>query len=156
MPPGTLLPLADLLIPARIAVPSTASSKDAVLAELVHLTLPEGPARTGLLADVRKREAQFTTALGDGIAMPHARSKHVDELRLSVARPLQPIAFGAADGHPVEMVFLVASPADQPGVHIEALRALSRLFQDSETMAGLRAAPDADAFLRVLRAAEAR
>ena len=137
-------------------MPSTASSKDAVLAELVSLALPEGPARDGLLADVRKREAQFTTALGDGIAMPHARSRHVSSLCLSVSRPETPIAFDAADGRPVEIAFLVASPADSPGVHIEALRALSRLFQDQDLMSDLRAATSAEAFLDVLRLAEAR
>lgn len=153
---GTLLPLADLLSPDRIAVPSTASSKDAVLAELVSLALPEGPQRDGLLADVRKREAQFTTALRDGIALPHARSRHVTTLSLTVARPATPISFDAADGRPVEIAFLVASPADSPGVHIEALRALSRLFQDKDVMSDLRAATSAEAFLDVLRLAEAR
>ena len=137
-------------------MPSTASTKDAVLAELVSLALPEGPQRDGLLADVRKREAQFTTALGDGIAMPHARSRHVSSLSLSVSRPQTPIEFNAADGRPVQIAFLVASPADSPGVHIEALRALSRLFQDQDVMSDLRAATSPEAFLDVLRLAEAR
>ncbi len=150
------MPVAELLTPARIAVPSSASTKDGVLAELVGLALPQGDARDGLLADVRKREAQFTTALGDGIAMPHARSRHVSALTLCVARPGSPIPFDAADGRPVEIVFLVASPADEPGAHIEALRSLSRMFQNHDTMTALRTAPTADAFLSVLRLAEAR
>ncbi len=150
------MPVADLLTLARIAVPSPASSKDGVLVELVGLAIPPGEAHDGLLADVRKREAQFTTALGDGIAMPHARSRHVSELTLCVARLSTPIPFDAADGRPVEIVFLVASPADAPGAHIEALRSLSRLFQNHDTMTALRTAPNADAFLSTLRLAESR
>ncbi len=120
------------------------------------MALPPGAERDGLLADVRKREAQFTTALGDGIAMPHARSRHVSQLTLCVARPTTPIPFDALDGRPVEIAFLVASPADQPGAHIEALRSLSRLFQNTDTMTARRAAPTADEFLSTLRLAESR
>ncbi len=137
-------------------MPSTADSKDALLAELVELALSAGPEREGLLADVRKREAQFTTALGDGIALPHARSRHVKQLCVTAARPAKPVAFGAADGRPVELIFLVVSPSDAPGVHLEALRTLSRLFQDHEVVNELRRAPDAEAFLDVLRLAETR
>ncbi len=152
---GTLLPIADLLTPDRIAVHSAASDKDAVLAELVALAVPAGPARDGLLVDVRKREAQFTTALGDGIALPHARSRFVQDLQMSAVRLEVPIAFGASDGRPVELVFLVASPADAPGVHLESLRLWSHLFNDRSAMSALRLAPDAEHFREILRRAEA-
>jgi PTS system fructose-specific IIC component len=155
MPPGTLLPVADFFTPARIALQSTASDKDAVLAELVALALPEGPERDGLLADVRKREAQFTTALGDGIALPHARSRHVDTLQLAAVQLAAPVAFGAADGVPVQLAFLVASPADAPGEHLVSLRGLSRLFDNRASMAILRSTRDVAHFLDVLRHADA-
>lgn len=149
------MPVADLLTPSRIAVHSTASDIEAVLAELVALAVPDGPARAALLADVRKRERQFTTALRDGIAMPHARSAHVDSLQLAAVRLETPIPFGAADGQPVELAFLVASPADEPGAHLEALRELSQLLADQQAMADLRSAADGSAFHDILRRAAA-
>jgi len=155
MLPGTLLPVADHFTIDRIAVPSAAADKDAVLAELVALAMPDGNARAGLLADVRKREAQFTTALGDGIALPHSRSAHVDRLQLSAIRLTAPVAFDAADGNPVSLAFLVASPSNAPGVHLEALREFSQLFNNHELMAALKAAPDAAHFLRLLQQLEA-
>ncbi len=155
MTSGTLLPVADHFTIDRIVVPSTATDKDAVLAELVALALPEGPARDGLLAEVRKRETQFTTALGDGIALPHARSAHVDSLQLSAVRLDSPVAFDAADGNPVSLAFLVASPSNAPGAHLEALREFSQLFNDLELIAALKSAPDAAHFLRLLQQSEA-
>jgi fructose PTS system EIIBC or EIIC component len=150
------LPVADYLTPARIAVRSPAADKDAVLAALVALAVPAGEQRDGLLADIRKREAQFTTALGDGIALPHARSRHVGELQMSALQLVAPVAFGAVDGVPVQLAFLVASPADAPGVHLDCLRALSALFNDKATMAALRTADSPEQFLSTLRYAEAR
>ncbi len=152
MPTGTLLPVADHFTLDRIAVPSAAADKDAVLVELVALAMPDGPARAGLLADVRKREAQFTTALGDGIALPHARSTHVQTLQLSAVRLSSPVAFDAADGTPVSLVFLVASPSNAPGGHLDALREFSQLFNNHELIAALKAAPDGAHFLRLLQA----
>ncbi len=155
MLPGILLPVADLLTLERITVPSSASNKDAVLAELVALAVPEGPERDGLLAEVRKREARFTTALGDGIALPHARSEFVSALHLSATRLASPVPFDAVDGTPVELAFLVVSPSNAPGAHLESLRALSQLFQNPRVIADLKLAATPEEFLRTLRLAEA-
>lgn len=134
---------------------SSASDKEAVLAELVALAVPDGPGRVALLADVRRREGQFTTALRDGIAMPHARSPHVSSLQLAAVSLRTPVAFDAADGKPVELAFLVASPADAPGAHLEALRELSQLFANRRAMTDLRLADSAAAFQNILRRAAA-
>jgi len=155
MSSGSLLPLADFLSVDRIAVPSTASSKDAVLEQLVALALPPGLHRDGLLAEVRRREAQFTTALGDGIALPHARSRHVPSVQVSALRLATPVAFEAADGHPVWLAFLVATPAEQPGAHLEVLRELSRVLEQRDAVEAMRAALTADELLAAIRRASA-
>jgi len=155
MSSGTLLPLADFLSVDRIAVQSTASTKDAVLEHLVELALPPGPHRDGLLAEVRRREAQFTTALGDGIALPHARSQHVQSVRLSALRLVEPVAFDAADGRPVWLAFLVATPSNQPGAHLEVLRELSRVLEQREAVHDMRTAHTADELLAAIRRASA-
>lgn len=151
MSSGTLLPLADFLSVDRIAVPSTASTKDAVLEHLVALALPPGPNRDGLLAEVRRREAQFTTALGDGIALPHARSQFVHTVQLSAIRLAEPAAFDAVDGRPVWLAFLVASPSNNPGAHLEVLRELSRLLEQREVVEAMRAANSADELYDAIR-----
>jgi len=151
MSSGTLLPIADFLSVDRIAVPSTASSKDAVLEQLVALAVPPGPNRDGLLVEVRRREAQFTTALGDGIALPHARSQFVRAVQLSVIRLAEPVAFDAVDGRPVWLAFLVASPGHSPGAHLEVLRELSQLFEQREVVEAMRVASTAGELYDAIR-----
>jgi fructose PTS system EIIBC or EIIC component len=155
MTPGTLLPLADFLSIDRIAVPSTASTKDAVLEQLVALAVPVGVRRDGLLAEVRRRESQFTTALGDGIALPHARSQHVDTVQMSALRLAEPVAFDAVDGRPVWLAFLVATPSNQPGAHLDVLRELSRMLERREVVETMRTASTADELLDAIRRASA-
>lgn len=145
------MPLADYLSVDRIAVPSTASTKDAVLEHLVGLALPIGPNRDGLLAEVRRREAQFTTALGDGIALPHARSHFVLTVRLSVLRLATPMAFDAAHGPPIWLAFLVVSPSHNPGAHLDVLRDLSRLLEQRDAVEAMRAASTADELYDAIR-----
>jgi fructose PTS system EIIBC or EIIC component len=153
MTSGTLLPLADFLSVDRIAVPSSASTKDAALEQLVALAVPPGPNRDGLLVDVRRREAQFTTALGDGIALPHARSPFVHAVQVSAIRFKEPVAFDAVDGRPVWLAFLVASPDNNPGAHLEVLRDLSLLLEQRAVVEAMRAADTADALYDAIRRA---
>ncbi len=149
------MPVADLFFRSRIVVPCAAATKDAVIASLVELVATTENDRVGLLAEVRAREAQFTTALGDGIALPHARSRFVDTLTVAAVRLAEPVSFDASDGSPVDLAFLVVTPSSSPGAHIEALRALSSILRDPDAVGALRSAETPEVFLDVLRSAEA-
>jgi len=147
--------LNDFLTPARVAVPLVAHTKDEILAELVALAAPDTPMRAMLYDEVRAREVVFPTALGDGVALPHVRSPHVDVMRLAAGVLSHPIPFGASDGHPVDVFFLVLSPAHAPSEHLAVLRALSRLLADPGTVGTLRAARTTHAFLETVRSTSA-
>jgi len=147
------LPIKRLLTAQRVAVPSLARTKDQVLTELVTLAAPNSSVQSELLAAVRAREATFPTALGDGVAFPHIRTALVDSLTVSACVLDDPIAFGAADGNPVDLLFLVLSPTNAPSEHLSMLRSLSRLIADAEVRFRLRHASDADAFIAVVNAA---
>lgn len=150
---GQRLPINRLLTAERVAVPSLARTKDEVLAELVALAAPNSAVHNELLAAVRAREATFPTALGDGVAFPHVRTPLVDELSVSACVLDDPIAFGAADGNPVDLLFLVMSPTNAPSQHLSMLRSLSRLIADPDVLFGLRHAQDANAFIAIVDAA---
>lgn len=122
-----------------------------MLAELVGLAAPDPALRAALITEVRTREAAFPTALGDGIALPHARTAHVDGVRLAAGVMRSPIPFGAADGNPVDLFFLVLSPANAPSEHLKVLRVLSRMFTDRAAVSALREATGVAAFLSVIR-----
>ncbi len=145
------MPFIASLTPARVAVPLRANTKDAVLAELVALAAPDSPMQAELLRAVLAREAEFPTALDDGVAFPHVRTPFVREVLLSAVVLDHPIAFGAANGNPVDVLFLLLSPTRSASEHLQALRALSRVVSDGTVIERLRAATSPEEFVAVVR-----
>lgn len=145
------MPFIASLTPARVAVPLRAITKDAVLAELVALAAPDSPMQSELLRAVMAREAECTTALDDGVAFPHVRTPLVSEVLLSAAVLDHPIVFGATNGNPVDVLFLLLSPTQSPSEHLQVLRALSHVVSDATVIARLRAAASPEQFVTVVR-----
>jgi nitrogen PTS system EIIA component len=144
------LHLLDFLSPSRVAVQQPLVGTDAVLARLVALALPASSAREETLAEVTAREAVFPTALGDGVAMPHVRSSHVETLTLSAVVLTHAIPFGSRDGNDVDVFLLVLSPSNAPSQHLNMLRAVARLVAQPATIQALRHATSVAAFLAVV------
>ena len=92
---------------------------------------------------VWEREVTRTTGIGYGLAIPHGKSDSCDRLVMAVGKPSEPIDFNAIDGQPVSVIFLLASPPDQTGAHIQALARVSRLMTDSAFREQVMAATDA-------------
>lgn len=150
---GLLLPIKRLLTADRVAVPLRARTKDEVLAELVRLAAPNSPVHDQLLDAVRVRESVFPIALGDGVAFPHVRTALVNKLTMSACVLDDPIAFGASDGTPVDVLFLLLSPAQSPSEHLGALRSLSQLVANADVLFALRHATNEQEFVAVVNAA---
>lgn len=102
-----------------------------------------------------ERERLGCTGLGGGIAIPHCKLKDLDELVLSVASCPSGIDFGASDGLPVTLVFLILSPAQAPALHLQALARISRLLKTPGVAESLRRASTSDELVAALREAEA-
>jgi PTS system nitrogen regulatory IIA component len=98
---------------------------------------------TALHDALAARERTLTTALGGGIAIPHARVVGLDRPLLAFARLKRPIPMGAADGSPVDLIIAIVSPVDEPGEHVKLLASLARRLQDPACVAVLRSARDA-------------
>lgn len=109
------------------------TDKESALRALVeHMRLPEEVDREFLLRVLLAREAMQSTAVGDGIAIPHVRNPIV----LHVARPMitlcfleRPIDFGALDGKPVQVLFSLVSPTVR--AHLQMLSRLSYALHDA-------------------------
>jgi len=127
---------ADLLHPDSILVPLRAADRDEAIALLVDaLPLPGGPAgRAQFKAAVLAREAAGSTGLGNGMAIPHARSQDISAPALAAGLAAKPIDFNSADGKPVTVVFLLAVPAADPKSHLAVLAALSRMALDKKLL----------------------
>ena len=114
------------------------TNKERALAALVEvLPLPEGIDRELLLRLFLAREASASTAIGDGIALPHVRNPIV----LHVVRPMvtlcfleHPVDFGALDGKPVHVLFSLICPTVRS--HLQTLSRLSYALHDAEVQGG--------------------
>ncbi|TGA85525.1 PTS sugar transporter subunit IIA, partial [Streptomyces palmae] len=134
---------------ARLA----ATSKGAALRELAELL-----ARTGRVTDVdalvraaQAREEQGTTGLGEGIAVPHAKTGAVTAPVVGFARSAEGVEWGSPDGTRARLIFMIAVPEAVAGDdHLRILAMLSRRLMDAEFRARLLAAEDAGAIARVL------
>ena len=146
--------LSELLRRQSVLVPLPAADRDRAVAALVAaLVLPEAAAsRAAIQTSVLAREAAGSTAIGNGVAIPHARIPGLERTVMAAGRTAQPIAFGSADGKPVSVFFLLAIPAEDPHSYLPVLAALSRLASDEALLRRLRRAAGPDQFFDLIAA----
>lgn len=97
-----------------------------------------------------ERERLGTTGFGGGTAIPHARISGLDHVVGAFARLTHAVDYGAVDGTPVDLVYLLLSPVDAGAAHLKALAHVSRLMRDKSCVAKLRDAGSADAIVALL------
>ncbi len=149
--------LAEALEAGGIFHQLSGTTKERALHALVDvLPLPAGVDRELLLRLFLAREASASTAIGDGIALPHVRNPIV----LHVARPLitlaflsDPVPFGALDGRPVHVLFSLISPTTQ--IHLQLLSRLSFVLHDGRFKETVTRQAPREEVLRELRRVEA-
>jgi PTS system nitrogen regulatory IIA component len=142
----------DFLGPDMIVSDLRSETKSGVLAELAqHLAsrMP-GVDAEALRRVLEERELLASTAIGDGIAIPHGKLDAVGRLVGTLGRARAGIEFESIDGKPTHLVFMLVAPASSTGVHLKALARLSRLFRDADFRQRLMAAADAPAMYQVI------
>lgn len=103
---------------------------------------------------ILKREAQTSTGLGDGIAMPHAKNEAVKDTTVLFAKSEKGVDYDALDGQPVQLFFMIAAPAGANNAHLQALATLSGLLIDPTLVANLKKAQSPEEVLNLLESAE--
>lgn len=103
-----------------------------------------------------ERERLGTTGFGGGIAIPHGRMPGLEGIRGAFVRLEKPIDYGAIDGMPVDLVFMMLSPTDAGVDHLKALAQVSRRLRDRAFLAKLRGAASPDALYALFASAETR
>src|SRR5262249_46655071 len=91
-----------------------------------------------------------------GIAIPHCKLSGIADVVAAMATTAEPIPFGAADGIPVHLIFLVVSPAAASAAHLQALARISRILRTPGVIEDLDAATSADRLLETARTAGSR
>lgn len=126
--------ISELLLPDVMLLDLKATTKQAAFDEMIDRLYAADRItdKQGFLKGILAREAQTTTGLGDGIAMPHAKNSAVKQPTVAFARSKSGVDYDAMDGQPVHLLFMIAVPANANNTHLEALASLSRyLLQDS-------------------------
>ena len=149
--------LSELVSDTAVETGFAAANKKALFQHLASAAarLTGLPAK-GILAALNEREKVGSTGFGAGAAIPHGKVEGLDRVFGYFARLPAPIDFGAVDGMPVDLVFLLLSPPDAGADHLKALAAVSRTFRDRQTLAKLRGARSKDALFALLAGGEAR
>jgi PTS system nitrogen regulatory IIA component len=149
--------LTELLTPDRVLVPLSARDKTGIIAELTrHLTDCTGGNYSAVLGAVQEREAGWSTGVGFGVAIPHARSSAVRELTLVCGVSSEPVPYDSIDGEPVRLFFLIVAPESSAGQHVKVLSRIARLVRREELRQRLCHAQSGAEFYEVLLDEESR
>ncbi|WP_373719487.1 PTS fructose transporter subunit IIABC [Weissella soli] len=137
----------DLLAPEVMILDLQATTKRAALKEIIASLYNAGKIRDEqeFLEGILAREAQTTTGLGEGIAMPHSKNAAVITPTIAFARSGKGVDYDSLDGQPVELFFMIAVPTDANDTHLQALANLSRYLLQDGFMAKLKTAPTSEA-----------
>lgn len=103
---------------------------------------------------ILKREEQSTTGLGNGIAMPHAKTAAVNEATVLFAKSNKGVDYGSLDGQPTYLFFMIAVPDGAYDTHLQALAVLSRSLLDEKFVEGLKSAKTPEEVVRIFRKIE--
>jgi len=152
--------LSELLSPATMKLALTSRDRDGVLEELTRLIpgIEEQPnARETLLRALHEREQLHSTAIGDGIALPHARNALVglvDKPVIVFGRHERGIPYGALDGKPAQLFFLLIAPTVT--LHLAILARISRILNNPRLRQSLLLADRPERALALIQEAETK
>lgn len=143
--------LTDLIAPAAIIPALKVNGKKQALQELAARAAElTGQSERAILEILIQREKLGSTAVGNGIAIPHGKLPKLGRLFGLFARLERPIDFEALDSQPVDLIFLLLAPEAAGADHLKALARVARMLRDPEVAKKLRESSDTDALYAVL------
>jgi PTS system nitrogen regulatory IIA component len=150
----------DFVRPELVVADIAAHEKQAVLAELAaHVSActdgPDKIDRDALTRVLVERERLASTAIGEGVAIPHGKMA-IPRLVGAVGRSREGVDFESMDGSPTHLFFVLVAPENSTGIHLKALARISRLFKDPDFRGRLMKSADAAEMYRVIADEDAK
>lgn len=146
--------IVDFLSKKAIITNISSTKKEDVIKELVDGLIAAGDiekrCRNKLIDSLMAREALGSTAIGQGIAIPHAKSDCVEKLVAAFGLSKKGVDFDSLDGELAYIFFLLVAPQDSAGPHLKALARISRLLKDKYFRDTLRNCSDDKAVLKII------
>ena len=148
--------ITDLLKRESVELDGSAADKKDALEKLVALMVKQGN-----IADAEEykkkvfaREEEGSTGVGEGVAIPHAKTAAVTRPGLAFMRCRDGVEFDSLDGQPAKLFFLIAAPDTRDNVHLDVLSRLSTLLMDPDFIDGLMAVDSVDGLYDLIAGAE--
>lgn len=126
--------IVELLTEETIILDVKANNKQNVLNELIEQLNDAGKLndKAAFMTDILAREEQSTTGIGDGIAIPHAKSAAVKQPAIAFGRSTEGIDYASLDGQPAHLFFMIAATDGANNDHLEALSRLATFLMDGK------------------------
>jgi PTS system fructose-specific IIC component len=148
--------LKNLLQPELIKLELSEQTKPAVLEELINLMMAANRLtdKETFTKAVLDREAQRSSGIGRGVAIPHARNEAIAQPSIALGRSRTGIDFEALDQAPVHLVFLLATPLNAGADHLKALARLARILRLPHCRQAIIDAESKDEIIKLIEEAE--
>lgn len=146
----------DLLNRKVMLLDLQATTKEAAIDEMINSLVDNGVVidfdvfKSGIMA----REAQTSTGLGDGIAMPHSKNAAVKEATVLFAKSNKGVDYESLDGQPTDLFFMIAAPEGANDIHLAALAELSKYLMQDGFADRLRQVTSADEVIEAFNIGE--
>ena len=150
--------ISDILEADSVVAALRGRSKDDVIDELADVVAGTHPEidRKRLVQALEDRERLNSTALGDGVAIPHGKLPGLKRVLAAFGRSLAGVDFQSLDGKPTHLFFLLVAPEDSAGAHLKALARISRLLKEETFRRRLMEAPSARDLFETIRTEDDR
>jgi PTS system nitrogen regulatory IIA component len=147
------LKILDFLDPTSVVVDLTATNKKGVLEELTAALAKSNKVKDAqaTVEILLEREKLGSTGIGQGIAIPHAKTEQTSQVTAAFGLSRRGVQFDALDGEPVYIFFLLVAPPDAAGLHLKALARISRLLKDKFFRQSLREVKDSAEVIKIIR-----
>ena len=146
--------ISDFLCTKAISADLKGTTKAEIIDELVGLLVNAGAIekknKSKLVEILMAREALGSTAIGQGIAIPHGKSENVTKLTAGLGISKKGVDFDSLDGEPAYIFFLLVAPVDSAGPHLKALARISRLLKDKYFRENLKNSKEDKAILKLI------
>lgn len=150
----------EFLCSKAVSADLESKTKKDVIEELVGLLINAGAIerrhKNKVLEILTAREALGSTAIGQGIAIPHGKCDCVKKLVGCLGVSKAGISFDSLDGEPAHIFFLLIAPIDSAGPHLKALARISRLLKDKYIRETLKTAKDEKSILQIIQQEDVR
>lgn len=148
--------LSDILSPDCTRCKVSGSSKKKILELISQLLAPKlaGVSKADIFESLLHRERLGSTGIGLGIAIPHGRLEHAGHPVAALISLQHPIDFDAIDNQPIDLIFALLVPKDNPESHLKTLSAVASRLNNKDSCRALRSA-ESDAELHALMVSEA-